>query len=43
MSTPPVLPRPAVDAAVSAERHRLADSVADLTDEQWATPSLCTA
>jgi uncharacterized protein (TIGR03083 family) len=43
MSTPPVLPRPAVDAAVSAERHRLADSVADLTDEQWATPSLCAA
>ena len=43
MSTPPVLPRPAVDAAVSAERHRLADSVADLTDEQWVTPSLCAA
>ncbi len=43
MSTPPVLPRPAVDAAVAAERHRLADSVADLTDEQWATPSLCAA
>ena len=43
MSTPPVLPRPAVDAAVSAERHRLADSVADLTAEQWATPSLCAA
>jgi uncharacterized protein (TIGR03083 family) len=43
MSTPPVLTRPAVDAAVSAERHRLADSVADLTDEQWATPSLCAA
>ena len=43
MSTPPVLPRPAVDAAVSAERQRLADSVADLTAEQWATPSLCAA
>jgi uncharacterized protein (TIGR03083 family) len=43
MSTPPVLSRPAVDAAVSAERHRLADSVADLTAEQWATPSLCAA
>jgi uncharacterized protein (TIGR03083 family) len=43
MSTPSVLPRPAVDAAVSAERHRLADSVADLTAEQWATPSLCAA
>ena len=43
MSTPPVLSRAAVDAAVSAERCRLADSVADLTDEQWATPSLCAA
>jgi uncharacterized protein (TIGR03083 family) len=43
MSTPSVLPRPAVDAAVSAERHRLADSVADLTAEQWSTPSLCAA
>ena len=43
MSAPPVLPRPAVDAAVSAERQRLADSVADLTAEQWATPSLCAA
>ena len=43
MSTPPALSRPAVDAAVSAERHRLADSVADLTAEQWATPSLCAA
>ena len=43
MSTPPVLPRAAVDAAVSAERRRLADSVADLPDEQWATPSLCAA
>ncbi len=43
MSTPPDLSRPADDAAVSAERHRLADSVADLTAEQWATPSLCAA
>jgi uncharacterized protein (TIGR03083 family) len=43
MSTPPVLLRPAVDAAVAAERHRVADLVADLTDEQWATPSLCAA
>jgi uncharacterized protein (TIGR03083 family) len=32
-----------VDQAVSAERRRLADHVADLTDEQWATPSLCAA
>jgi uncharacterized protein (TIGR03083 family) len=44
MSTPsPALPRAAVDAAVAAERRRLADHVADLTDEQWATPSLCAA
>ena len=43
MSIPPALPRVAIDAAVSAERRRLADSVADLTDEQWATPSLCAA
>ena len=43
MSTPPVLLRPAVDAAVSAERRRVADLVADLTDEQWTTPSLCAA
>jgi uncharacterized protein (TIGR03083 family) len=43
MSTPSALPRAAVDAAVSAERRHLADSVADLTDEQWATPSLCAA
>lgn len=41
--TAPGLPRAAVDAAVAAERHRLADLVADLTDEQWATPSLCSA
>lgn len=32
-----------MDEAVSAERRRLADYVADLTDEQWATPSLCAA
>ena len=32
-----------VDQAVSAERRRLADHVADLTDAQWATPSLCAA
>jgi uncharacterized protein (TIGR03083 family) len=43
MTSPPALARDAVDAAVSAERRSLADSVADLTDEQWATPSLCTA
>lgn len=39
----PALPRAAVDEAVSAERRRLADHVAHLTDEQWATPSLCSA
>lgn len=27
--------------ATHAERARLADDLADLTDEQWATPSLC--
>ncbi|SES86037.1 maleylpyruvate isomerase family mycothiol-dependent enzyme [Geodermatophilus poikilotrophus] len=43
MSTLPALSRAAVDAAVAAERHRLADSVADLTDEEWATESLCAA
>ncbi len=43
MSTPPALSRPAVDAAVAAERHRVADLVADLSDEQWTTPSLCAA
>jgi uncharacterized protein (TIGR03083 family) len=43
MTSSPALARDAVDAAVSAERRRLADSVADLTDEQWATPSLCAA
>lgn len=41
--TAPALSRGAVDAAVAAERHRVADLVADLTDEQWATPSLCAA
>ncbi|MBW0118313.1 maleylpyruvate isomerase family mycothiol-dependent enzyme [Pseudonocardia abyssalis] len=39
----PSLDRPAVDAAVAAERHRLADHVTGLTDEQWRTPSLCCA
>lgn len=43
MTPSPALARAAVDVAVSAERRRLADSVADLTDEQWATPSLCAA
>ena len=43
MSAPPALSRPEVDAAVTAERHRVADLVADLPDEQWATPSLCSA
>ena len=42
-TSPPALSRAAVDEAVSAERRRLADFVADLTDEQWATPSLCAA
>ena len=37
------LPRAAVEHAVSAERCHLADDVADLTDEQWATRSLCAA
>jgi uncharacterized protein (TIGR03083 family) len=27
---------------IDAERSALADQLADLTDEQWATPSLCT-
>ena len=43
MSAPPALSRPEVDAAVAAERHRVADLVADLPDEQWTTPSLCSA
>ena len=37
------LTRAAVDGAVAAERLRLADFVADLTDAQWSTPSLCEA
>jgi uncharacterized protein (TIGR03083 family) len=41
--TAPALSRTAVDAAVAAERHRVADLVADLNDEQWTTPSLCAA
>jgi uncharacterized protein (TIGR03083 family) len=40
-TVPPALPRAAVDEAVSAERLRLAGFVDGLTDEQWATPSLC--
>lgn len=45
MGTPasPALPRADVDEAVSAERHRLADHVTHLTDEQWTTQSLCSA
>jgi uncharacterized protein (TIGR03083 family) len=43
MSTPPALSRTAVDAAVAAERHRVADLVADLSVEEWTTPSLCAA
>jgi uncharacterized protein (TIGR03083 family) len=43
MSSLSGLLRADVDQAVSAERRRLADHVADLTDEQWATPSLCAA
>jgi uncharacterized protein (TIGR03083 family) len=39
----PALSRAAVDEAVSAERLRLADAVAGLSDDQWATPSLCAA
>lgn len=39
----PVLPPTAAAEAVSAERVRLADHVSDLTDEQWATQSLCSA
>ena len=33
----------AIARAVSEERLRLADLVDDLTDAQWATPSLCSA
>lgn len=43
MTTLSELDPDAVDEAVSAERRRLADHVADLTDEQWATRSLCDA
>jgi uncharacterized protein (TIGR03083 family) len=43
MDSAPTLPRAAVDEAVSAERRHLADHVVDLSDEQWATPSLCFA
>jgi uncharacterized protein (TIGR03083 family) len=43
MSTPPALSPAEVDAAVAAERHRVADLVADLPDEGWTTPSLCAA
>jgi uncharacterized protein (TIGR03083 family) len=43
MTSPPALVGAAVDEAVSAERRRLADYVADLTDEQWTSPSLCAA
>jgi uncharacterized protein (TIGR03083 family) len=43
MSTLPALSRAAVDAAVAAERHRVADLAAGLADEEWATPSLCAA
>ena len=39
----PVLAPAAIDEAVSAERCRLADHVAGLTDEQWTTTSLCSA
>jgi uncharacterized protein (TIGR03083 family) len=39
----PALSPAAVDEAVSAERLRVADAVADLSDDQWATPSLCAA
>ena len=43
MRTPSALSPAEVDAAVAAERHRVADLVADLPDEQWTTPSLCAA
>src|SRR3712207_6184761 len=43
MSTPTALSRAEVDAAVAAERHRVADLVTDLTPDEWATPSLCAA
>lgn len=41
-ASPLALPRDVVDAAVSAERRRLADHVAALDDAQLATRSLCT-
>ncbi|MGD9986949.1 maleylpyruvate isomerase family mycothiol-dependent enzyme [Pseudonocardia sp.] len=41
-ASPVALPRDVVDAAVSAERRRLADHVAVLTDAQLASRSLCT-
>ena len=40
---PPSLSRAEIDEAVAAERRRLADHVADLDDDEWATPSLCAA
>ncbi|MGY1642266.1 maleylpyruvate isomerase family mycothiol-dependent enzyme [Geodermatophilus sp. SYSU D00703] len=43
MTPLPALSAAAVDEAVSAERLRLADTVAELTDRQWSTPSLCAA
>ena len=39
----PALDRARIDEAVAAERRRLADFVAVLPDDQWATPSQCAA
>jgi uncharacterized protein (TIGR03083 family) len=39
----PALPRADAEAAVAAERRHLAAFVADLTDAEWDTPSLCSA
>jgi uncharacterized protein (TIGR03083 family) len=39
----PALRRPAIDAAVNAERLALAAFVAELDDAQWSTQSLCEA
>ena len=39
----PALDRTAIQAALADERRRLADHVADLTEEEWSTPSLCEA
>lgn len=39
----PVLDRAAIDAAVGAERRRVADLVADLDEAQWTAQSLCDA